>query len=144
MWKYPDGSYRQVPPARVEHAGYIRNFAELTRAERDELGYNEAVPLRREPFTTYETEWTKGEDLIYREEVLNQVVDQLAKDEAEGEKVRAERTRMLRACDWTVLPDSPLDSEKLALWSLYREALRDVPQQDGFPHAVAWPEAPAA
>ncbi|XXJ19844.1 tail fiber assembly protein [Desulfovibrio caledoniensis] len=140
MWKYPDGTYRQNPPARVEYAGYIRDFADLTRAERDELGYNEAMPLKRDPFTVYETEWTKGEDLVYREVAVSAVVDGAARDEAAAVTVRNERDRLLADSDWTQLVDAPLTDEEKAVWATKRQAWRDVPQQEGFPLTVAWPE----
>ncbi|MEZ7198297.1 tail fiber assembly protein [Pseudodesulfovibrio karagichevae] len=143
MWKYNDGTFRQNPPARVEYAGYVRNFADLTPAQRDELGYNEAVPLRREPFTAYETEWVKGEDLVCREVAVNAVVDEAARDAAKADEVRALRDRLLAESDWTQLVDAPLDDEEKAVWATKRQAWRDVPQQGGFPGAVAWPEPPA-
>lgn len=76
MFRYPDGTYRQAPPACVEYDGYVRGFFTLSRNEWDELGYNEAIPLRREKYTSYETKWLKGGDLIYREEVVSKTVDE--------------------------------------------------------------------
>ncbi|AMK10840.1 tail fiber assembly protein [Pseudodesulfovibrio indicus] len=57
--------------------------------------------------------------------------------------VRDERDRLLAACDWTQMPDSPLDADTQAAWTAYRQALRDVPEQPGFPVSVEWPEEPA-
>jgi hypothetical protein len=54
--------------------------------------------------------------------------------------VRAERDALLSACDWTQLPDVP--GETAAMWQAYRQALRDVTEQPGFPQAVVWPVAP--
>jgi hypothetical protein len=51
--------------------------------------------------------------------------------------VRAERDSRLAATDWMVMPDSPRDSPELRE---RRQALRDIPQQDGFPFDVTWPE----
>ncbi|WP_242012382.1 tail fiber assembly protein [Pseudodesulfovibrio cashew] len=56
---------------------------------------------------------------------------------------RAERDARLAASDWTQLADHPLDDTAMVLWQSYRQALRDVPQQDGFPETVSWPEQPA-
>lgn len=53
--------------------------------------------------------------------------------------VRAERNQKLSQCDWTQVADSPVDKE---VWATYRQALRDVPDQEGFPWDVAWPETP--
>lgn len=144
MFRYPDGTYRQNGPAKVELNGFRRRFGDLTREEMDGLGYNEAVPLAREPYTTYETTWEKGEDLIYREVVVGVVVDDVARAESLAVAIRAERDRLLAESDWTQLPDSPLDEADKATWAAYRQALREVPQQIGFPDEVAWPGKPVA
>jgi hypothetical protein len=136
MHRYPDGTFKVNPPAKVEYQGYIRNFADLTIQQRDEIGFNEAVPIVREPFTTYETEWAKDDNLIYREGVISLVVDEAAKAVAEASAIRAERDRLLRASDWTQVADAPVDQ---AAWATYRQALRDVPGQESFPGAVEWP-----
>ena len=53
--------------------------------------------------------------------------------------LRAERDARLAACDWTQLPDSPVDKPA---WASYRQALRDVPQASGNPFEAVWPEEP--
>ncbi len=55
-----------------------------------------------------------------------------------AEDVRRERDRRLRASDWAALPDVPAADA----WLEYRQALRDVPQQSGFPDDVEWPTPP--
>lgn len=67
-----------------------------------------------------------------------------AKDATQGDSVRQERNRRLAECDWTQLADSPLDAEAKAAWAFYRENLRMVPQQDGFPWEINWPPKPGA
>ena len=61
-------------------------------------------------------------------------------DEEVAADVIAIRDALLIDTDWTQLPDVP--EETRALWADYRQALRDVPQQDGFPHDINWPEKP--
>ena len=61
-------------------------------------------------------------------------------DAMAAEAVRAERDRLLAASDWTQLPDVP--EAIRAVWAAYRQALRDIPQQEGFPHSVVWPSKP--
>lgn len=53
--------------------------------------------------------------------------------------VRAERDRLLAASDWTQVKDAPVDQ---AAWAAYRQALRDISQQSGFPETVTWPSKP--
>src|SRR6056297_2262065 len=55
------------------------------------------------------------------------------------EDARLYRTLYLSRSDWTQLPDAPVDQ---AAWAEYRQALRDVPQQEGFPDNIVWPTEP--
>lgn len=59
-----------------------------------------------------------------------------------ADEARAERNRRLAACDWTTLSDAPLSAAQAEEWLTYREALRAVPEQKGFPDAIQWPVAP--
>lgn len=59
--------------------------------------------------------------------------------DVEANAVRQERDRLLEECDWTQLPDTPVDP---AAWTTYRQELRNVPQQAGFPWNVTWPVPP--
>jgi hypothetical protein len=54
-------------------------------------------------------------------------------------EVRQQRNSLLSACDWTQLPDALVPA---APWTTYRQELRNVPAQVGFPWDVVWPEAP--
>lgn len=60
-------------------------------------------------------------------------------DEEVAGQVRAERNGLLTATDWTQVADAPVDK---AAWATYRQALRDITAQDGFPWTVQWPEMP--
>jgi hypothetical protein len=62
----------------------------------------------------------------------------------DADVVREERNRLLTACDWTQLADCALDADVKSAWVTYRQALRDVPEQAGFPASVTWPRAPGA
>jgi len=53
--------------------------------------------------------------------------------------VRADRNGRLAATDWTQITDSTADKPA---WATYRQALRDVPSQAGFPQSVTWPQEP--
>lgn len=55
-------------------------------------------------------------------------------------QIRAERNRLLADCDWTMLQDAPVNQEP---WATYRQQLRDIPNQAGFPVSVIWPTPPA-
>lgn len=55
-------------------------------------------------------------------------------------EARQLRNKLLSTSDWTQVADAPVDA---SAWATYRQALRDVPQQEGFPDNITWPEAPA-
>ena len=61
------------------------------------------------------------------------------KDAEQATSVRASRKTKLDECDWTQLADSPADK---AVWATYRQALRDVTAQAGFPWTIEWPTQP--
>jgi transglutaminase-like putative cysteine protease len=63
-------------------------------------------------------------------------IDQRIADRAAN--VRAERDRKLAATDWMALSDVTLSAEM----ATYRQALRDITSQEGFPHSVVWPTKP--
>jgi hypothetical protein len=56
-------------------------------------------------------------------------------------ETRSERNAKLTASDWTQLLDAPVDA---AAWAAYRQALRNVTAQTGFPWSVSWPMEPGA
>jgi hypothetical protein len=58
--------------------------------------------------------------------------------------VRTVRNERLSRSDWTQASDHPtqLSSDSKSLWATYRQALRDVPTQAGFPDTVTWPTEP--
>lgn len=55
-------------------------------------------------------------------------------------EVRDERNKLLSECDWTQALDTPASVRDV--WAAYRQALRDVPQQSGFPLNITWPVKP--
>ena len=56
-------------------------------------------------------------------------------------EARIKRNGLLAASDWTQLPDVPVGNQ--AAWATYRQALRDVTAQPGFPGAITWPVQPS-
>lgn len=70
--------------------------------------------------------------------------DELEADRLPGITVqaRAQRDKLLLDTDWTQTLDAPIDEDTKAAYRAYRQALRDIPQQEGFPHSIIWPELP--
>ena len=61
------------------------------------------------------------------------------KDAEQAKSVRQQRGEKLKDSDWTQVADAPVDK---AAWATYRQALRDVTEQSGFPWTITWPIAP--
>jgi len=55
-------------------------------------------------------------------------------------RIREKRDNLLLKTDYLLMPDYPLKEKKE--WEEYRQSLRDIPQQTGFPGIVRWPEVP--
>ena len=71
--------------------------------------------------------------------VENKTAEEIAADLAsKAAQIRAQRDRLLSASDWTQVLDAPVDREA---WATYRQALRDLPSQEGFPN-VEFPRDP--
>ena len=54
--------------------------------------------------------------------------------------VKATRNQLLAESDWTQIPDVPLTNKQD--WAVYRQALRDIPEQSGYPFNINWPVKP--
>lgn len=59
--------------------------------------------------------------------------------DAYAARVRKRRDAMLAETDWTQVSDAPVDQEA---WATYRQELRDITTQDGFPTDITWPTKP--
>jgi hypothetical protein len=54
-------------------------------------------------------------------------------------QARAQRNALLQQSDWTQVADAPVDQ---AAWATYRQGLRDITAQAGFPENINWPTRP--
>ena len=59
--------------------------------------------------------------------------------QVKAQEVRIERNAFLAQSDWTQVADAPVDQ---AAWAAYRQQLRDITKQSGFPNNVIWPTKP--
>jgi hypothetical protein len=55
-----------------------------------------------------------------------------------AEAVRSDRNSLIADTDWMALSDNAMSPQ----WAEYRQALRDITEQEGFPYAVIWPTKP--
>lgn len=59
-----------------------------------------------------------------------------------ADMVRRKRDSLISGTDYYILPDYPSTPEGLEAVKAYRQALRDITEQEGFPRNVEWPEIP--
>ena len=64
-------------------------------------------------------------------------------DEKLASRVRMRRDSLISRTDFYVQPDYPSDPAGLEAVKAYRQALRDIPEQSGFPRNVQWPSLPS-
>jgi len=62
-----------------------------------------------------------------------------AKNAEQAKSVRTQRDEKLKATDWTQVSDAPVDK---TVWATYRQALRDLTKESGFPWDMEWPTEP--
>lgn len=82
-----------------------------------------------------QTQWVVNGQVIGRPQAE---LDQEELDAAWG-NLRAMRRQKLSACDWTQVPDAPVDQ---AAWAVYRQQLRDLPSNTVDPFNPIWPTPP--
>lgn len=78
--------------------------------------------------------WTQKWELTpHSDEKIAELTD------AEKLAIRYKRDSFLEQSDWTQLPDASVTASD---WATYRQALRDLPTQEGFPYNITWPTKP--
>jgi hypothetical protein len=131
---HPEVTFPQVlTPQDVEPHGY--GMYEFSQRPEPTNRYDKLI----------EGEPIRDEQGYWRQQWL--VVEQTAEEKAETDNRKAGETRFKRnqrlaATDWTRLDDAPLSTEQRAAWAVYRQQLRDLTDQPGFPWEVVWPTAP--
>ena len=130
---FPNVSFtRPLEPQAVLERGYAFYRDSLNpQPERYEV-VEESAPVQVD-----QASWEKGETV---RPMTSEEID--AVDVSQEQNVRLQRNSRLGRSDWTQFGDSPLTESEKASWRDYRQALRDVPAQSGFPWEVNWPEEP--
>lgn len=59
-----------------------------------------------------------------------------------AENARSERDRKITETDYYMMPDYPSDPNNIEEMKVYRQALRDITKQEGFPSKFTWPDVP--
>ena len=136
-----DGEFRAAFP----NTGFPIHITEQTY---NEFGYDVVLEGPQAQPTRYQVGFADGVQKIdgkwFTKYSVADMDDEAkaAKDEEQAKSVRNSRTEKLRESDWTQLDDTPMSNTQKAGWATYRQALRDVPDQAGFPWEVEWPVQP--
>jgi hypothetical protein len=78
--------------------------------------------------------------IVYTVSVVDKTAEEIAADSnSKAAQIRSQRNQLLTASDWTQVLDAPIDR---TAWAAYRQALRDITSQEGFPASVQWPNDP--
>lgn len=120
--------------------------ASLTQDDFDALGVDPVFEAPQPEHTQFQVVYRDGVEEIkgkwytkYSVSDMDQeTIDALTA--ARWDSVRSERNKRLADCDWTQLPDAPVDA---AVWTSYRQELRDITAQDD-PFNIVWPTEPGA
>ncbi len=79
-------------------------------------------------------------DWVYIVKVMDKSPEELSLDrESQAMNIRSTRNKLLSDSDWTQVADAPVDKPA---WAEYRQSLRNISEQEGFPWNVEWPRAP--
>lgn len=115
---------------------FFENISEMEQTEEGEKRYS---------FDTYRLEANYREELqeeLNNDEEKYQAWLELAR-KAEyaklAQEIRTRRDELLNETDWTQMKDTSLSEEKQEAYRKYRQELRDVPEQEGFPYEVKFP-----
>lgn len=96
-------------------------------------GYQYAVKIKQQPDGTWAHVAVQVE--ISEEQYQNNVARQ-------AQAVKADRDRMISSTDWVVTKSLEEGTSIPTEWKNYRQALRDIPSQEGFPFDIQWPKVP--
>jgi len=115
------GIYHVMPDAQPDHDNLVQSLV------RDPEPHNNETAVNEDTGETYKTgRWVIGYTVVNRPQ-----------DQAEG-AVRNKRDRLLSDTDWMALSDNAMTPESES----YRQALRDITGQAGFPYSMIWPTKP--
>lgn len=123
---FPDVSFPQTPDATLLADYNVFPVEPLPRPDYDPL-----TQTLREGMPEYQDDrWVTSWILVARS------------TQAVAEDIRALRDAKLAASDWISVKHLEAGTAIPSAWADYRQALRDLPAQPGFPFSVTWPVQP--
>lgn len=118
----------------VIKGGVVQNVIEIngmSRAEYEQLEQCVLVDVEGHFGVNIGDIYDAQTGLFYRDGVRVDMLNALAIREAR-----------LKASDYAMMPDYPCSETERAGWIAYRQALRDITEQAGYPDTIVWPEPP--
>ncbi len=148
--------YRVKSTGEIKSQGEVRSMypntsfpSQWTPALVEELGLDPVFESPTPTTTRYQTAYKDGVEQDSQGRWLwkwsiSEMDDETkaAKDAEAAKAVRATRDGKLAECDWVVIKNLELNQNIPGVWEVYRQGLRDLPAQAGFPHDITWPEKP--
>jgi hypothetical protein len=145
-----DGAVKQYPynfaqlKAANTNVSFPSTVSDATMAEYGAMRVYFSTPpeltdtqvLEEDPpvFSNEDQRWTQ----VWR--VRDMTAEEVtSRNDTQAAQVRTDRNALLSASDWTQVADAPVDK---AVWATYRQSLRDITAQAGFPWTINWPIAP--
>lgn len=131
-----------------DHAEIFPDFSfPLNGPDEKFLKENSAYPVIMKATIDNKTQKVESVEPFFKDgqvfgiKVVNKTTEELAADKKLLEdEIKSTRNYLLSTTDWTRLDDVSVDKEA---WATYRQALRDITKQPGFPDSVVWPTAPS-
>ena len=114
----------------------------------EELGLDPVFETPAPTVTRYQTAYKDGVEQVAGKWVWKWSISEMddkakaAKDAEAAKAVRADRDKRIAETDWIVIKNLELNQNVPGVWEVYRQELRDVPAQAGFPHEITWPSKP--
>ena len=120
---------------------------DITRASAESAGY---ICMESDTEPEFYTRWVHTpadslDNVAPKDADMRGIAIVLTDDEYDtvlAASARQKRDRLIAATDYLVTPDYPIESDRLAKVKIYRQALRDIPEQSGFPRSITWPAKP--
>ena len=147
--------YRVKSTGEIKSQGEVRSMypntsfpSQWTPALVEELGLDPIQETPAPTTTRYQTAFKDGVEQVGGNWVWKWSISEMdddakaAKDAEAAKNVRATRDRLIAETDWIVIKNLELNQNVPGVWEVYRQNLRDVPAQAGFPHNVTWPAKP--
>lgn len=140
----------QYPYSIEQFRADNRNVSFPSDLSNDILASHGVYPVSNDPAPTYDpttqrvvksnTPVLRDGSWVLTKSVVQLTADQITSKTLTAAKIaRARRTKLLQETDWCACSDVTMSAEM----TTYRQALRDVPAQEGFPHNITWPTKPA-